>query len=90
MGSTIVIKGVDEESYRNFKGEAIKAGLKVGQAASEAFRLWVRYRTARKIRDRDLLEKVCEIMDRNRSKTKFDQSWDSAEVIRRWRDVRRR
>ncbi|MFQ6074562.1 MAG: hypothetical protein ACE5Z5_00310 [Candidatus Bathyarchaeia archaeon] len=29
LGSTVVIKGVDEEAYRNLKGEAVKAGLKV-------------------------------------------------------------
>ena len=30
MGSDVVIKDVDEAAYRNLKGEAVKAGLKVG------------------------------------------------------------
>jgi len=34
MSETVVIKGVGEDTYRSFKGEAIKSGLKIGEAAS--------------------------------------------------------
>ncbi len=89
MGETVVIKGVDARSYRNFRGEAVKAGLKVGEAATEAFRLWVEHRTERIMKDTDRLRRACETMDRNRARTQLDETWDSAEVIRRWRDARR-
>jgi len=34
LASNIVIKDVEEVAYRNLRREAIKAGLKVGEAAS--------------------------------------------------------
>ena len=89
MGSTIVIKDVDEQAFRNLKGEAVKAGLKVGEAASQAFRLWIQQRTLQKIRDIDRLKKAAEIMDRNRSRLSELKEWSSVEVIRKWRELHR-
>jgi hypothetical protein len=39
MGDTVVIKDVDQAAFRILKGEAAKEGLKIGEAASQAFRL---------------------------------------------------
>ncbi len=89
MGSAVVIKDVDEEAYRNLKGEAAKAGIKVGEAASQAFRLWVQQRSLQRIKDIDRLRKAAEIMERNRSKLTSREDWSTVEVIRRWRELRR-
>lgn len=86
---TVVIKEVDEEAFRNLKGEAIKAGLKVGEAASQAFRLWVQQRSLQKVKDIDRMKKAAEIMDRNRVKLGELREWSSVEVIRKWRELRR-
>lgn len=89
MGSTIVIKEVDEEAFRNLKGEAVKAGLRVGEAASQAFRLWVQQRSLQKVKDFDRMKRAAEIMDRNRAKLGEIKEWSSVEVIRKWRELRR-
>jgi len=86
---TVVIKEVDEEAFRNLKGEAVKAGLKVGEAASQAFRLWVQQRSLQKVKDIDRMKKAAEIMDRNRAKLGELKEWSSVEVIRKWRELRR-
>jgi len=89
LNSTVVIKDVDEEAYRNFRGEAVKAGLKVGEAASQAFRLWVEQRTLRRLRDVDRLKRAAERMDRNRESLGKTEEWSSTEVIREWRELRK-
>lgn len=89
LGSTVVIKDVDEEAFRNLKGEAVKTGLKVGEAASQAFRLWVQQRTLQKVRDIDRLKKAAGVMDRNRARLGKLKEWSSVEVIRKWRELRR-
>ena len=89
MGSAVVIKDVDEEAFRNLKGEAVKAGLKVGEAASQAFRLWVQQRYLQRIKDIDRLRRAAEVMDRNRLRLTELKDWSSVEVIRRWRELRR-
>jgi len=89
LGSTIVIKEVDEEAFRNLKGEAVKAGLRVGEAASQAFRLWVQQRSLQKVKDFDRMKRAAEIMDRNRAKLGEIKEWSSVEVIRKWRELRR-
>src|SRR5579875_719079 len=38
---SVSIKDIDEKAFRSLKAEAAKAGMKVGDAASEAFRMWV-------------------------------------------------
>src|SRR5437660_11306587 len=58
LGSNIVIKDVDAAVYRSLKGEAIEAGMKVGEAASQAFRLWVQQRNLGRVRDRARMRKA--------------------------------
>lgn len=89
MGSNVVIKDVDDAAYRHLKGEAIRAGLKVGEAASEAFRLWVQERSLRKVRDREKVRRASEEIDRVRSEVGRVEGWSSTEVVRKWRERRR-
>ena len=89
LGLNVVIKDVDDTAYRHLKGEAIRAGLKVGEAASEAFRLWVQERSLKKVRDRDRVRRASEEIDRIRSEVGRVQGWSSTEVIRKWRERRR-
>lgn len=89
LNSSVVIKDVDEDAYRSLKGEAAKAGLKVGEAASQAFRLWVQQRMLKRVRDVDRLKKAAERIDRNRETLKGAEGWSSVEVIRQWREQRK-
>ncbi len=89
MGSNIVIKGVDEAAYRNLRGEAVKAGMKVGDAASQAFRLWVQQRSLGNIRDREKMRTAAARTDEMRRKIGPVEGWSSTEVIRTWRELRR-
>ncbi|HZY93745.1 MAG TPA: hypothetical protein VFE98_02660 [Candidatus Bathyarchaeia archaeon] len=89
MGSDVVIKDVDEAAYRNLKGEAVKAGLKVGEAASQAFRLWVQERSPDRVRDLERIRKASRDIDRIRDKIGPVPGYDSTKVIREWRDRRR-
>jgi len=89
LGPTVVIKEVDEEAFRNLKGEAIKASLRVGEAASQAFRLWVQQSTLQRVKDIDRMKKAAEVMDKNRAKFGELKEWSSVEVIRKWRELRR-
>jgi len=89
LGSNIVIKGVDEAAYRNLRGEAVKAGLKVGEAASQAFRLWVQQRSLGRIRDTEKMRKAAERMDQLRKEIGHVEGWSSTEVIREWRERRK-
>lgn len=86
MGTTVVIKGIDEKAYRRLKGEAMRTGLKVGEAASQAFRLWVQQRMPSKARDIERLRRACQRMDENRSKLRVLEDWSSVKVIRQWRE----
>jgi len=38
----VIIRGVDEDLYREFKAEASRRGMKLREALSEAMRLWIR------------------------------------------------
>jgi hypothetical protein len=89
LGSNIVIKDVDEAVYRSLKGEAIKAGMKVGEAASQAFRLWVQQRNLGRVRDRDRMRKAAARTDEMRTKIGRVEGWNSTEVIRKWRELRK-
>lgn len=89
MGSDVVIKDVDEAAYRNLKGEAAKAGLKVGEAASQAFRLWVQEKSLGRVRDFGRIQKASRDIDRIRLKVGRVAGYDSTKVIREWRDRRR-
>lgn len=35
------IRGVDEKVYREFKAEAVRRGLKIGEAVTEALKTWL-------------------------------------------------
>jgi hypothetical protein len=89
LGSNIVIKDVDEAVYRNLKGEAVKAGMKVGEAASQAFRLWVQQRSLGRVRDQERMRRAAARTDEMRRKIGRAKGWDSTEVIRKWRELRK-
>ena len=89
MASNIVIKDVEEVAYRNLRREAIKAGLKVGEAASQAFRLWVQQRSLGRVRDREKMRRAAERIDEMRRRIGRVEGWSSTEVIREWRERRR-
>lgn len=84
---SISIKDVDENSFRNLKAEAARAGVKVGDAASEAFRMWVGSRRLQRLRDKDKMLEAARQMDalRNASKGK----WSGVAEIRKWRDLKK-
>ena len=84
---SVSIKDLDENAYRNFKAEAIRHGMKVSDAATEAFRLWVASKRQTRQRDRERMRSAAKDMDtlRREGNTK----WSGAEEIRRWRDERR-
>jgi hypothetical protein len=85
---TISIKGVNETSFRNLKAEAVRKGLKVGQAASEAFRLWVTKESKRHMRDTERMTTAAADMDRLRVEAGISE-WSGAKEIRKWRDRRK-
>ena len=89
MGSNVVIKGVDEAAYRGLKGEAVKRGLKIGEAASEAFRLWVHQQSLGRVHDRERMRRAAERMDETRRRIGRVEGSSSTEVIREWRERRR-
>jgi hypothetical protein len=84
---SISIKNVDEASFRNLKAEAVRKGLKVGQAASESFRLWVSTGSKRHLRDTGRMAAAAEDMDRLRSEVGKSE-WSGVQEIRKWRDKR--
>ena len=89
LGSNVVIKDVDEAAYRSLRGEAVKAGLKMGEAASQAFRLWVHQRTLGRVRDRERMRRAADRTDEMRRRVGRVEGWSSTEVIREWRERRR-
>lgn len=84
---SISIKDVDENAFRNLKAEAIRQGLKLGEAASEAFRMWVASKREMKIRNRERMIKAARDMDQLRSESKV--RWSGVTEIRKWRDKRK-
>ena len=66
----------------------MKAGMKVGSAASQAFRLWTQQRSMQRVKDIDRLREAAEVMDRNRHKL-AGRDYSTVEAIRRWRELRR-
>ena len=85
---SVSIKDVDENTYRNLRAEATRHGMRVGDAATEAFRLWVASKRQVKQRDEERMRRAAEDMD-NIRKTE-GANWSGVEEIRRWRDERRR
>ncbi|MFP3952307.1 MAG: hypothetical protein ACLFVP_09245 [Candidatus Bathyarchaeia archaeon] len=84
---SVSIKDVDENVYRNLKAEAIRHDMKVGEAATEAFRMWVASKRQKRQRDEERMREAAKAMDRLREESKV--TWSGAEEIRRWRDRRK-
>jgi hypothetical protein len=84
---SVSIKDLDQNAYRNLKAEAIRHGMKVSEAATEAFRLWVASKRQTRQRDENRMRKGAEEMDRLRSEG--EANWSGSEEIRRWRDQRK-
>jgi hypothetical protein len=84
---SVSIKDIDENAYRNLKAEAIRHDMKIGEAASEAFRLWVASKRQSGIRDEERMRRAAEVMDNLREKSEV--SWSGVEEIRKWRDRRK-
>lgn len=85
---TISIKDVDEASFRYLKAEAVRKGLKVGQAASEAFRLWVANENKTRMKDVRRMTAAAVDMDKLRSEVGRSE-WSGSREIRKWRDRRK-
>jgi len=85
---SVSIKDLDENAYRNLKAEAIRHGMKVSDAATEAFRLWVASKRQTRQRDEERMRNAAKDMDALRGEGKA--GWSGAEEIRRWRDDRKR
>ncbi|MEM3072737.1 MAG: hypothetical protein QW172_04700 [Candidatus Bathyarchaeia archaeon] len=86
MGITVVIKDVDEGAFRRLKAEAVKKGIKVGQAASQAFRLWAQESELKPLKDLNRLRSAAEAIENARLKLKMIKEWSSVDVIRSWRE----
>jgi len=86
MGTSIVIKNADEDAFRRLKAEAIKKGIKIGQAASQAFRLWVQESELRPLKDLRRLKEAAKAIEDSRSRLQMIEGWSSVEVIRSWRE----
>jgi hypothetical protein len=84
---SISIKDVDENSFRNLKAEAVRRSIKVGQAASEAFRMWVALSRQHKVRDVEKMRGAAQDMDILRGESKAQ--WPGVAEIRKWRDKRK-
>ena len=87
FGVSVSIKDIDENAYRNLKAEAIRHDMRVGEAATEAFRLWVASKRQTSQRDQERMRRAAEEMDRLREEEKV--YWSGAEEIRKWRDQRK-
>jgi hypothetical protein len=84
---SVSIKDIDENAYRNLKAEAIRHDMKIGEAASDAFRLWVASKRQNRQRDEERMREAAEVMDNLREKS--EATWSGAEEIRKWRDQRK-
>ncbi|MBS7626478.1 hypothetical protein KEJ51_05510 [Candidatus Bathyarchaeota archaeon] len=82
----VVIKDVDEKAFRMLKSEAVKKGIKIGQAASQAFRLWAQESGFKPLKDIDRLKEAIEAVGNIRQKLQTIEGWSSVEVIRNWRE----
>jgi len=85
---SVSIKDVDDNAFRNLKAEAVRRGLKVGDAATEAFRMWVASKRQARAKDRERMLEAARDMDLLR--VEKGEAWSGAEEIRRWRDKRKR
>lgn len=85
---SISIKDIDENAFRNLKAEAVRMGIKVGDAATEAFRMWVASKRQSKSKDKEKMLEAARDMDRIRSEA--GRGWSGVEEIRKWREKRKR
>jgi hypothetical protein len=85
---SVSIKDLDEDAYRNLKAEAVRSGMKVSDAATEAFRQWVASKRQTRHRDEQRMRNAAADMDVLRNMGAED--WSGAKEIRRWRDERKR
>ena len=83
---SVSIKDVDENAYRNLRAEATRHGMRVGDAATEAFRQWVASKRQARRRDVERMREAAKDMDTLRT---GGNEWSGSEEIRRWRDERR-
>ena len=81
---SINIKDVDKDAYRKLEAEAIRHNMSIGDAATEAFRLWVTSKRQEHQRDKERIQRAAEVMDKLREQAK--DSWSGSKEIRRWRD----
>jgi hypothetical protein len=84
---SVTIKGLDRNVFRNFKAEAVRHGLKLSEAASEAFSLWVASKRLGKVKDRERMTRAARDMDTLSKKSA--RGWSGTEEIRKWRDQRK-
>ncbi len=84
---SVSIKDVDESAFRNLKAEAVRRGMRTGDAATEAFRLWVASKRQSKLRDKERMLEASKDMDKLRVEHK--RQWSGVAEIRKWRDQRR-
>ncbi len=85
---SVSIKDLDENAYRVLKAEAVRRGMKVSDAATEAFRQWVAANKLGRQRDVERMRAAARDMDELRGVG--EAKWSGAEEIRRWRDERKR
>lgn len=83
----VTIKEIDDDVFRNFKAEAIRHGLKIGDAATDAFRLWVLFKKYGVVRDRARMGRAMRRMDELRKKS--GKGWSGVKEIRKWRESRK-
>ena len=83
---SISIKDLDESVFRNLKAEAVRRGMRIGDAATEAFRAWVASKRQVRVRDRECMLAAARDMDALRGGGGAD--WSGVEEIRKWRDDR--
>ena len=78
---------MDENVFRNFKAEAVRRGLKIGEATTEAFRLWILFKKYGRVRDQTRMSKAAKQMDELRRKSA--KGWSGVREIRKWRELRK-
>jgi hypothetical protein len=61
--------------------------MKVSDAATEAFRLWVASKRQTRRRDQERMRRAAEDMDKLRGEA--TAPWSDAEEVRKWRDQRK-
>jgi hypothetical protein len=84
---SVSIKDVDEGAFRNLKAEAMRRGIRIGDAATEAFRMWVASKRQNKLRDQERMLEASKDMDKLR--LNHTEEWSGVAEIRKWRDQRR-